>query len=58
MKSLLALATNPGTTEDERRSAAVKLARLMKEEDFFGEVEKLGQQYVVMADLVKKMVQL
>jgi hypothetical protein len=40
-EKLLSLATDESTTEEERRTAAVKLAALMKEADFLPAVRKL-----------------
>jgi hypothetical protein len=40
-EKLLSLATDESTTEEERRTAAVKLASLMKEADFLPAVRKL-----------------
>ena len=40
-EQLLALATNAGTTEDERRNAAMALCRLLKQDDFFPQIRSL-----------------
>lgn len=38
---LLALATDDSTTEEERRTAAVKLARMMREDSFLSNIREL-----------------
>lgn len=40
-EQLLRLAVDPGTTEEERRTAAMALARTMHDSDFFPAVRKV-----------------
>jgi hypothetical protein len=40
-RKLLALATDDGTTEDERRTSAVALAKMMKDDDFLDKIQKV-----------------
>ena len=53
-EKLLALATNAGTTEEERRSAAMKLARMLADTEFFADYKKITDWSRKVLDWLKK----